>query len=290
MIVRTCSAEIWSAKAGSSGAGSTLSPDGWWVTSRFCRNPASSRSIGVHRVDDGVLRGQLEHDRDVAELEVAVDQRHDLVGALGQGHGQVGGHDRLAGAALGREDGDDPPAARSSSSRSPPPSAGGPRAPTDSATRRQASWSWAVSTGAASTSFTPERMACWKSSVESSSATRTAPTSGRGWSTAARAGQVRRGRRRTGRGRRWWGCRRGGRRSRRSARSRRRRTPAAWPGGQRAAGSLSTTATWIGGTAVGRGRPVGIASGTADGPGQSSSGRRQGSWSPGHSPPGPLGP
>ena len=44
------------------------------VTSRFCSNAASSRSIDADRVDDRVLRRQLEHHRDVAELEVGVDE------------------------------------------------------------------------------------------------------------------------------------------------------------------------------------------------------------------------
>ena len=59
------------------------------------------------RVDDGVLRGQLEHHGDVAELQVGVDE-HDRPGAAaGEHDGQVGGDHRLAGAALGGEDRDD---------------------------------------------------------------------------------------------------------------------------------------------------------------------------------------
>jgi hypothetical protein len=62
----------------------------------------------THRVDDGVLGGQLEHHGDVAELQVGVDQGDRALGPLRQQHAQVGGHHGLARAALGGEHGDDP--------------------------------------------------------------------------------------------------------------------------------------------------------------------------------------
>ena len=62
---------------------------------------------GADRVDDRVLRRELEHHRDVAELEVGVDQARPGARSCGQEDGEVGRHDRLAGAALGGEDRDD---------------------------------------------------------------------------------------------------------------------------------------------------------------------------------------
>ena len=49
----------------------------------------------------------MQHDGDVAEVEVEVDQG-DLGAAAAEGDGQVGGQERLAAAALGAEDGDHP--------------------------------------------------------------------------------------------------------------------------------------------------------------------------------------
>ncbi len=66
----------------------------------------SSRSSALDRVDDGVLRRELEHHGDVAELQVRVDEHHRLLGALREQHAEVRGDDRLAGTALGREHGD----------------------------------------------------------------------------------------------------------------------------------------------------------------------------------------
>ena len=63
---------------------------------------------GADGVDDGVLGRQLEHDGDVAELEVGVDEHDGLVGAApGQDDGQVDGQHGLPGAALGGEHRDD---------------------------------------------------------------------------------------------------------------------------------------------------------------------------------------
>ncbi len=76
--------------------------------SRLCEQRHVEPVEGRHRVDDRVLRRELEHHGDVTELQVGVDE-HDRLGCtLGQDDGEVGGDDRLAGAALGREDGDDP--------------------------------------------------------------------------------------------------------------------------------------------------------------------------------------
>ena len=50
-------------------------------------------------------RHQAQGDGGVAELQIEVDQRHPLA-RLGQTGGQVGGDERLAGAALGAEDDD----------------------------------------------------------------------------------------------------------------------------------------------------------------------------------------
>jgi hypothetical protein len=64
---------------------------------------------GTDRVDDGVLGRELEHDGDVAELQVGVDQHHGTLAALGQHHRQVDGDDRLARTTLGGEHRGDPP-------------------------------------------------------------------------------------------------------------------------------------------------------------------------------------
>ncbi len=113
------------------------------------------------RVDDGVLRRQLEHDGDVAELQVGVDQ-HDrpVARALGQDDRQVGGQHRLAGPALGGEHRDDlaqlgPVDGHGDPVGSPLAGAPGPpRGPADHAGHGAASCS--ASTGAARTSFTPD--------------------------------------------------------------------------------------------------------------------------------------
>ena len=74
----------WSAKAGSVGAGSTSRPLRSWVTSRLRRSWASRRCERRDGVDDRVLGRQLEHDGDVAELQVGVDEDDGLLAALGQ--------------------------------------------------------------------------------------------------------------------------------------------------------------------------------------------------------------
>ena len=63
---------------------------------------------GGGSLGDGVDRGQLQHEGDIAELEVGIDQNDRLDRPFGQGHGQVDGHHRLTGTALGAEDRDDP--------------------------------------------------------------------------------------------------------------------------------------------------------------------------------------
>ena len=84
--IRTISAApIWSANAGSSGAGSTSRPDGSCSTSRFRRNADVEAVERADRVDDGVLRRQLEHHGDVAELQVGVDEHDRLLAAAGRG-------------------------------------------------------------------------------------------------------------------------------------------------------------------------------------------------------------
>ncbi len=62
----------------------------------------------AHCVDHRVLGRQLEHDGDVTELQIGVDQHDRSRAPPSQGDRQVGGHHRLAGAALGGEHGDDP--------------------------------------------------------------------------------------------------------------------------------------------------------------------------------------
>ena len=59
-------------------------------------------------VGDGGLRAQPEGAGDVTELEVDVDDRHPTGCRQGESGGEVGGHRRLAGAALGGQHGDDP--------------------------------------------------------------------------------------------------------------------------------------------------------------------------------------
>ncbi len=81
-------------------------PGGWVGDEQVLEVPGVEAVDGVDRVDDGVLRRQLEHDGHVAELEVAVDQGDGLVGAHGEGDGEVGGDDGLARPTLGGEDGD----------------------------------------------------------------------------------------------------------------------------------------------------------------------------------------
>ena len=135
---------------------------------------------GADGVDDGVLRRQLQHHGDVAELEVGVDEHDRLVAALGQQHREVGGDDRLARPALGGEHRDDPAelAVAEGQRRRPgsmppgPPRGRWPHAAT-------AASNCAVSTGAWSTSLTPARSARWSMSVDSSSVTMMAPTSRR---------------------------------------------------------------------------------------------------------------
>src|SRR3546814_9278527 len=61
-------------------------------------------------VDDRVLRRELQHHCDVAELQVGVDEDHGLVAAPRQHHCQVRGDEGLAGATLCGEHGDRPPA------------------------------------------------------------------------------------------------------------------------------------------------------------------------------------
>ena len=61
---------------------------------------------GGHRVEDGVLRGELQHHRNRAVLEVGVDEHHWTRGVAGKGDGEVGRDDGLADAPLGGEDGD----------------------------------------------------------------------------------------------------------------------------------------------------------------------------------------
>ncbi len=105
-------APIWSAKAGSSGAGRTKSPDGSCFTSRLSSSGASRRSIELTASTIVCCGVSLQHHRDVTELEVGVDEDHrplvaSGLGLLGEHDGQVGGQHRLAGATLGREDGDD---------------------------------------------------------------------------------------------------------------------------------------------------------------------------------------
>ena len=120
--------------------------------------------------------------------------------ALGEDDGEVGGDHRLAGAALGREHGDDLAEARRRT-RSASSGTDARWAPMASSTRRTASPSCAVSTGAASTSRTPLRSARWNRSVVSSSATRIAPTSGRWREQLLGAHRARGARRTTGRAR-----------------------------------------------------------------------------------------
>ena len=129
----------------------------------------------AHRVDDRVLRRQLEHDGDVAELEVGIDEHDRSVGPPGQHHREVRRDDGLAGAALGREHGDDLAQLATAS----------PVATSVTADRRERlddpgteSVSCAVSTGAGRTSRMPDRSAWRNSSVDSSGAIRIAPTSG----------------------------------------------------------------------------------------------------------------
>src|SRR3546814_20836672 len=61
-------------------------------------------------VDDRVLRRELQHHCDVAELQVGVDEDHGLVAAPRQHHCQVRGAEGLAGAPLCGEHADRPPA------------------------------------------------------------------------------------------------------------------------------------------------------------------------------------
>ena len=63
---------------------------------------------GRHGVDDRVLGRQLHHDRDVAELEVGVDEHDRSVGLPGKDDGEVGRHHRFARSTLGGEDADKP--------------------------------------------------------------------------------------------------------------------------------------------------------------------------------------
>ena len=83
----------------------------------------------------------------------------------GQDDGQVGGDDRLAGAALGGEDGDDPAELAASARRRGGRRAAG-RSSSVSPTRRTDSASCAGLDRRGSTSLTPARSACWNSSVD----------------------------------------------------------------------------------------------------------------------------
>ena len=127
-----------------------------------------------------MLRRQLEHHGDVAELEVGVDEHDGRVAAAGPGRTrQVGGDDRLAGAALGGEDRDDLAelaVVDLADVGAADPAGGHGRARVGDAP--DGLGRPAVSTGAASTSLTPARRAWRKSSVVSSWATRIAPDLG----------------------------------------------------------------------------------------------------------------
>ncbi len=66
------------------------------------------QAIGVQgRVVDGQRRHDLEHDGQVAGLEVEVDQGGALLQPFGSEDSEVGGHQRLPAAALGGEHGHD---------------------------------------------------------------------------------------------------------------------------------------------------------------------------------------
>ena len=138
----------------------------------LCRRLGSSRSIDADRVDDRVLRRELEHHRDVTELEVGVDEHHRLLGApLGQRPPRLAASTDLPA----------PPlvektvmtlteAAVSARARLDRPLRAGPVAPIEplghpAPRRRRAA---PASTGAASTSLTPGRRAVWRRSVDSS--------------------------------------------------------------------------------------------------------------------------
>ena len=183
-ICTISAALIWSANDGSSGAGRISRPDGSWRIRNWLSSVRVEPIERPDRVHDRVLRGQLEHHGDVAELQVGVDQHDRLLRApAGQHHGQVGGQDGLARPALGGEDRDDLARGRPSATPSvtrrgrPRRSAGAADTSSVSATRATAVVSCSVSTGAASTSFTPDRRAVCSRSVDSSSVTRIVPTS-----------------------------------------------------------------------------------------------------------------
>ena len=61
----------------------------------------------LRRVVDRPRRKQLQHDREIAELEVEVDHRDLLASPLRQQDGKVRGDKALAAPALRAEDGDD---------------------------------------------------------------------------------------------------------------------------------------------------------------------------------------
>ena len=99
------SAVTASAWSGRTGASSTSTPSA--LVPRYPRSfPPSRLPSRGHQVVDGALRLDAQHEADVAELEVEVDQQHALAGG-GQDGRQVRADGRLADTALGAEHGDD---------------------------------------------------------------------------------------------------------------------------------------------------------------------------------------
>ena len=102
-----CSGEIESAADGSTGAGRTRRP----VAGMGREEAVHQRTVGLidrgGGVDRGVRRRDAEQHGDVAELEVAVDDRDLLRGTRGQRDGEVRRQDALADATLGGEGDDD---------------------------------------------------------------------------------------------------------------------------------------------------------------------------------------
>ena len=183
MMEFICSAPIWSANAGSSGAGSTFRPEGWWVASRLSRKPTSRRS------NEPTASTMVCCGASLSMTAMSPNCRSASTSATGPSARCA----RITPRLVASTDLPAPPLVENTVMTRPlvlgsssgvelandPTEAEGPAGAMVALTRRTASLSWPVSTGAPRTSRTPERMARWKTSVERSSAMRMAPTSDR---------------------------------------------------------------------------------------------------------------
>src|SRR5258708_241918 len=94
--------EIFSASPGVTGAGTATRPDSCF------QHRLDSGLVHVlehrHGVYDGALRVDPQHDADITEAEVQIDQADTVPLCPGQRDGEVGGDHRLAAASLACED------------------------------------------------------------------------------------------------------------------------------------------------------------------------------------------